>query len=61
MFSLKLCPPFLKLIYDTVEILQVFLIFAHQVSGAFQEFFRGWIAECHVGWQYTPLAAKVPV
>ena len=47
MFSLKLLLLFQELIHGSGEILQVFLILAHQVFGPLQEFFRSWIAECH--------------
>ena len=40
-FSLELCLSLLKPIYGSVEILQVFLILAHQVFSPLQEFFRG--------------------
>ena len=53
MFSLELFLLFLELVYGRVEILQVFLILANQVFGAFQEFFRGWSAGIH-GAKYTP-------
>jgi hypothetical protein len=49
MFNLELLLLFVERIYGSVENLQVFPILVNQVSGTFQEFFRGWIAECHVG------------
>jgi len=41
MFRLEFCLPFQELIQSSVEVLQVFLILAHQVFGPLQEFFRG--------------------
>jgi hypothetical protein len=53
MFNLELFVLFVKRVYGSVEILQVFLILAHHVFGKVQEFLRGWSAGMH-GAKYTP-------
>ena len=58
MFSLELLLLFQELIHGSSEILQVFLILAHQVFGPLQEFFRGWSARMH-GAKYTPAANPI--
>jgi hypothetical protein len=55
MFRPELVLSLLKPIYGRVELLQVCLILAHQVFDPLQEFFRGWMAGCHVGREYTPV------
>ena len=48
MFSLELFLPFVELVDDCIEMLQIFPILANQVFGAVQEFFRGGVLECTV-------------